>query len=443
MFTRREFVKRSVEGSSLLALGATVPNFVASTAYAAEHGKDKVLVVLEMGGGNDGLNTVIPYGDDLYYKARPTLAIKKEQAIRVDDHIGLHPSLRGLNSMLQNNQLAIVQGVGYPNPNRSHFESMDIWQTADPRGKTGNGWLGRTIADLNVQGGRIPAFHMGKGQLPLALQGSATGVPSLNTEKPFGLDLIGEFYGHQPDGRKGNQRKNTDKNKLPRRIAVRKQAIEDVARHAPEDAGGLLQFVRRTSLDTYGTVDQLKEIMNEKFEVPDAQGEFTDGRYRQLRSGLQYELMLVARMIRAGFGTRVFYVSIDGFDTHSQQQQPHQQLMQKIGDSVQAFFNELQESGDADRVMLMTFSEFGRRVNENGSKGTDHGSGSCLFLAGPGVKSGLIGKHPSLAKKDLANGDLKFHTDFRRVYATLLDGWLGCDSRRVLGAKFEHLELIA
>ena len=440
MFTRRDFLKRSVEGSSLLALGATVPHFIASTAQAAEKGKDKVLVVLEMGGGNDGLNTVIPYGDDLYYKARPTLGIKKEQAIRVDDHIGLHPSLSGLSELLQNDQLAIVQGVGYPNPNRSHFESMDIWQSADPRGKTGNGWLGRTIADLNVQGGRIPAFHMGKGQLPLALQGSATGIPSLNTEKPFGLDLIGEFHGHQPDGSK---RKRPKTDKPSPRVATRKQTIEDVARHAPDDAGSLLQFVRRTSLDTYATVDQLKEIINKEFKVPKAQGGFSEGRYRRLRSGLQYELMLVARMIRAGFGTRVFYVSIDGFDTHSQQRQRHQQLMNKISNSVRTFFNELKGSGDADRVVLMTFSEFGRRVNENGSKGTDHGSGSCLFLAGPAVKAGLIGNHPSLASDDLANGDLKFHTDFRRVYATLLDGWLGCDSRRVLGEKFEHVDLLA
>lgn len=439
MFSRREFLKRSVEGSSLLALGATVPDFVASTAVAAENGKDTVLVVLEMGGGNDGLNTVIPYGDDLYYKARPTLGIQKEQAIRVNDHIGLHPSLRGLNELLQNDRLAIVQGVGYPNPNRSHFESMDIWQSADPRGTTGNGWLGRAIAELNVQGGRIPAFHVGKAQLPRALQGSATAVPSLNTEKPFGLDLIGEFYGHQPDG--GNRRRAKAGKPSPR-IVARKQAIEDVARRAPDDGGSLLQFVRRTSLDTYATVDQLKEIVSEEFEVPDAQGDFSEGRYRQLRSGLRYELMLVARMIRAGFGTRIFYVSIDGFDTHSQQRQTHQRLLNEVGGSVQAFFNELQGSGDADRVVLMTFSEFGRRVNENGSKGTDHGSGSSLFLAGPAVKSGLIGDHPSLAKDDLERGDLKYHTDFRGIYATLLDGWLGCDSRRVLGDKFEHEDVL-
>ena len=448
MFSRREFLERSLKGSSLLALGSCVPGFVASTALAAKHGKDNILVVVEMGGGNDGLSTVVPYADDLYHKARPTLRFKKDDLIRVDDHIGLNPSLTGLSELLDNQQLAIVQGVGYPNPNRSHFESMDIWQTADPRGKMRNGWLGRTIGDLQVRGGRIPAFHMGQGQLPLALQGSATGVPSLNTEKPFGLDLIDEFYGHQPDGsqetpRRSAKKKTKEKDKSTPAVGSRKQLVQDVARLAPADKGGMLQFVRKTSLETYATIDQFMEIMNEKFEVPDAQDDFSNGRYRELRSGLQYELMLVARMIRAGFGTRIFYVSLDGFDTHSQQSGDHNELLQKLGNAVQTFFDELNSSGDAKRVVLMTFSEFGRRVRENGSKGTDHGAGSCLFVAGPAVKGGLIGKHPSLAQNDLDRGDLRYHTDFRQVYATLLDRWLGCASRHVLGDEFKHVELFS
>ncbi len=455
MVSRREFLERSLAGSSLFALGTTVPDFIASTAQAAETGKENVLVVLQMTGGNDGLNTVIPFADDLYYKARPTLGVLKNQVIRVDDHIGLHPSLRGLDSLLQQKQLAVVQGVGYPNPNRSHFESMDYWQTADPRGKTGNGWLGRTIGDLQVQGGRIPAFHMGNSQLPLALTGSATGVPSMNTEKPFGLDLIGDFYGHRPDGKKqrGTVRSKTvrgndapqdateKKEETPSRVETRKQLIKDVAELAPSDSGGLLQFVKQTSLDTYASIDQLVEIMNRKFQVPNAQTDYSSGRYRRVRSGLQYELMLVARMIQAGFGTRIFYLSIDGFDTHSQQAKGHNQLLTKIGTAVSTFFTELKRQNDDKRVVLMTFSEFGRRVKENGSKGTDHGAGSCMFLAGPSVTGGPVGKHPSLAADELDSGDLRYHTDFRQVYATVLDKWLGCDSRRVLGGEFEHLKL--
>ncbi len=431
MYTRRQFLQRTLEGSSLVALGATVPGFITSTAAAAEQGKDNILVVVEMTGGNDGLNTVIPYGDDLYYKARPSLRFKKEDVLTIDDHIGLNPSLRGFNTLLENDKLAIVQGVGYPNANRSHFESMDIWQSADPRNKTGNGWLGRTLAELKVEGGRIPAFHIGAKQLPLAMQGSAVGVPSLNSEKPFGLDLINTFYGHQPDGSVSNAKKSA---------STRKELIESVAKHAPSDDGGLLQFVKRISLDAYASIDSLKSIMNEKFEVPDPDYDYSKG-FREIRSGLSYELMLVSRMIQAGFGTRIFYVSIDGFDTHGSQREDHANLLRSVGDAISNFFEQLNASGDEERVLVMTYSEFGRRVAENGSKGTDHGAGSCMFVAGPSVKSGLIGEHPSL--EDLDSGDLKFHTDFRQVYATLLDKWLQCDSQQVLSGQFKHIPLLA
>ncbi len=455
MFSRREFLDRSLKTSSLIALGgAAVPGFLADTARAAEQGQENILVIVEMTGGNDGLNTVIPYADDLYHKARPTLRYQKNAIVRIDDHIGLHPALRPLDQLQQQGQLAIVQGIGYPNPNRSHFESMDIWQTGDPRGRTINGWLARALSDLQVRGGRIPALHLGQSKLPLALTGSDTGVPSLNSEKPFGLDLIGEFYGHQPDGVPRNKfrdlpdpvstpqvaREATDRNKKSKGPG-RKQLIQDLTRLSPHK-NGLLQFVRKTSLDTYTTLDRLQEIMGSKFQVPAAQNDFTGGRFRQLRSGLQYELMLVAAMIKAEFGTRIFYVSIDGFDTHSSQKDAHQQLLSKLGAAIQGFFAQLESSGDAKRVVLMTYSEFGRRVRENGSKGTDHGSGSSMFVAGPAVNGGLIGEHPSLEPDQLDSGDLKHHTDFRRVYAALLDGWLGCDSRRVLGERFQPLELL-
>lgn len=448
---RRDFLSRSLKGSSLFALGATVPHFIASTAQAAENGKDNILVVLEMGGGNDGLNTVIPYADDLYHKARPTLRYNKNEVLKIDDHVGLHPSLNGLKKLFDNDRLAIVQGVGYPNPNRSHFESMDVWQTADLRGKSVDGWLGRALGDMQVQGARIPAFHLGAGELPLAMQGSTGGVPSMNTEKPFGLNLgKGNFYGHnprnpgegvavreEPTATSEAAEEPAEKREQPARAKL----IRGVAESAASGDNDLLGFVRRTSLETYTAIDRLTDIMNEKVQVPDAEGDFSNGRYRELRSGLSYELKLVARMIKAGFGTRIFYVSIDGFDTHSGQKDDHAGLMTQIGNAVQQFYNELDGSGDADRVVLMTYSEFGRRVKENGSKGTDHGSGSCMFVAGPAVNTGPIGEHPSLEDNLLDRGDLKFHTDFRQVYATLLDRWLGCSSRRVLGGEYKHVPL--
>ncbi len=205
----------------------------------------------------------------------------------------------------------------------------------------------------------------------------------------------------------------------------------------------MLDFVRQTSLQTYTSIDRLEKLMKEGFKLPQAQyGLLPGGGYGQIKSGLSYELNLVARMIQAGFGTRIFYLTLDGFDTHAGQLADHRKLLVQLGTAIGQFFQRLKPSGDDKRVVLMTFSEFGRRVGENGSKGTDHGSGSSLFVAGPTVKGGLVGKHPSLKPGDLDRGDVKFHTDFRQVYATLLDGWLECDSRRVLGARYEPVKLL-
>jgi uncharacterized protein (DUF1501 family) len=445
MLTRREFLPRTLQGSSLVALSPFVPGFVAGTARAAEAGKDKILVLLEMNGGNDGLNTVAPYGDDLYQKARPTLGLKKTEVLRIDDYLGLNPGLRGLHDLFNKGQLAIVQGVGYPNPDRSHFESMDIWQSADPRRQTGNGWLGRSLDLVTVAEGRIPGICVGKQQLPLALQGSATGVPAIQTGKPYDLELLAGPVTPPPPQR-GPRKKpvttaapvaNKADPKTEDHRAERLRLVQEVAELSPAASGDLLSFVRRSSLQTYTSLERLRKLLQEdggQGAVPNP------GQFNAQRTQLTRDLTLVARIIRAGFGTRVFYVAIDGFDTHARQRQQHQELLQEIGGAVAGFFQQLETSGDAKRVLLMTFSEFGRRLRENGSKGTDHGAASCLFVAGPAVKAGPLGKHPSLA--DLDAGDLKYHTDFRQVYATLLDRWLECESSRVLAGKFEPLALL-
>jgi uncharacterized protein (DUF1501 family) len=207
---------------------------------------------------------------------------------------------------------------------------------------------------------------------------------------------------------------------------ARRKLLEDVSAPAKDAADDdLLAFVQRRQVQTLTAVDNLRELL----EGPN--------RVRGFGGGLQQKLQLVAGLIGRGFGTRIFYVSIDGFDTHADQGPAHQRLLSELGGAIAEFYRELKETGHADRVRLMTFSEFGRRVRENDSKGTDHGAASCLFVAGPGMKGGVVGKHPSLS--DLDSDDLKFHTDFRRVYASLLDGWLGCDSKAVLGTKWETL----
>jgi len=442
MFNRRQMLKSTLKGASLVALAPSVPGFIASSAEAAAASKDRVLVVLELAGGNDGLNTVIPYADDLYHKARPTLRYQKKDIIRVDDTIGLHPALRPMEKLLQDGHLAIVQGVGYPNPNRSHFESMDIWQSADPRRKTTSGWLGRSLANISVAEGGVPAFYVGTERLPLAMQGPTAGVASLHPAKPFELRLSGREEPEDPFSAKPSASPNTEKAKpASDPDAARRQLIRELTSRAESGTADALQFVRRTSLQTLTTIDRLREIMG-NFERPDGTFERRGADFSIVRQGLRYELRLIAAMIRAGIGSRIYYVGLDGFDTHSSQAAEHRQLLETVAEGVSTFFRELAESGDAERVLLMTFSEFGRRVEENGSEGTDHGSGSCLFVAGPKAKGGLIGKHPSLRPGDLEDGDLKYHTDFRQVYATLLDRWLEVDSRRVLDGKFEHVGVL-
>jgi uncharacterized protein (DUF1501 family) len=407
MFTRRQFLTRTLQGSSLVALGTVVPQFVARTAQAAAPGKDTILVVLEMTGGNDGLNTVIPYADDLYHKARPTLHQTKDVVIRLDDHAGLHSGMQGLRPLWEQGQLAVVQGVGYPNPERSHFEAMDIWQSADPKRVVTTGWLGRAAVESHDRSGGVPILHIGPSRLPFAVTGTpGGGAVTVNSQDSFRLELGG--------GKMGQQK-------------ARRRLLEELA--APSGRAGeddLASFVQRRQVQTLTAVENLRELLEGPNAVP-RQGK-----------GLAPKLQLIAGLIAKGFGTRIFYVSLDGFDTHAGQASTHDKLLAELAAAVGGFFEALKKTGHDGRVRLLTFSEFGRRVQENGSRGTDHGAASCLFVAGPSVKGGVVGQHPSLA--DLDAGDLKFHTDFRRVYATLLDGWLACDSKAVLGAKWDHVK---
>jgi uncharacterized protein (DUF1501 family) len=417
MLNRRDFLARSVKASTLLACAPAVPQFLAATARAAEQDKDgNVLVVLEMGGGNDGLNTVVPYGDDLYHKARPTLRLNKKDVIKINDQIGLHNAMNGLQPLINEGSLAIVQGVGYPNPDRSHFESMDIWQSADPSRSIQTGWLGRAIPSLHDSKGGIPAMQIGPDRQPLALAGGAGGVVTVNQAAPYQLDL-------GPD-----EARRTARRKLVEGLSATKD-------NGPDD--DLLAFVRRRQVQTYTTIDKLKEVLEAANKDAQSRPAFAPGAED---SGLTNNLNLVARLIKQGLGTRVFYVSIDGFDTHANQADKQAGLLRQVGGAIGGFFQALKDGGHDKRVALVTFSEFGRRVKENGSRGTDHGAGSCLFVAGPAVKGGPVGDHPKL--DDLDSGDVKHSIDFRRVYATLLDEWLKVDSRAVLNGQFAHLPLL-
>jgi uncharacterized protein (DUF1501 family) len=402
MTSRREFLKVS----SLVGLGATVPTFLARTAFAAPDAskpgsKDTILVVVQLTGGNDGLNTVIPFKDELYAKYRPTIKIPTDQLKKVNDSIGLHPSLDGLAGLLEDKALCVVQGVGYPNPSQSHFRSMDIWQAASTAETLTEGWVGRALKSMNV-----PAFHVANNNeaAPLALNGSPARVPSIASLADFQLKLA-------------------DK------------AGKDVIESAAKTAGkpGLLDFVQKTALNTYASSQKLQEI-----------GKNYEPKSPYPATGLANRLKLCAQLIDAGLGARIFYVSIDNFDTHASQggaQGAHANLLAELSGAVTAFYKDLAARGHKDRLLVMTFSEFGRRAKENGSKGTDHGSGAPMFLVGGKVKPDLVGDHPSLAK--LVDGNLEFGIDFRQVYAAILEKWLGVASKDVLGSGFKPVELFA
>ncbi len=307
---------------------------------------------------------------------------------------------------------------------------MDIWQAADPTRRTGTGWLGRALGGLGPAEGAIPAMHVSAAPLPLALQGSLTPTPTVHPRRPFELHLAEEDLPGAP----GAAPPPKPAGPSPRRTA-RERLLRDLAAPPAGGPDDLLQFVRRSSVQTYTALDRLRRALSED---PAGAGRLApDGGDR-----LAADLGLVARLIRSDFGTRIFYVRIDGFDTHAEQRHAHAQLLTQVAAAIDRFFRQLDQAKDAERVVLLTFSEFGRCLQENGSHGTDHGTASCLFVAGSAIRGGLVGKYPSLAPADLDGGDPKYTVDFRRVYATLLDGWLGCDSRAVLGAGFEHVPLV-
>lgn len=410
---RRDFLKHSLAASSLVSMGAaTVPTFLARSARAAaseEAGKDgRVLVVVQLLGGNDGLNTVVPHGHDGYARGRRALRLPKSQLHAINDGIGLHPGMGAMSELLEQQRLAIVQGVGYPNPDRSHFRSMEIWETArlesTPEALE-TGWLGRILdAHPPAPGDDLPALHIGA-RSRLALQAKRNEVPSLESLEQYRLQIAGN---------------DSDRRAL-------RTAIDDVARAERVSDDPLLGFLRRSTLAAYESSRRLEQLSE-----GEAGAEYPN-------YGLANRLKLIAQIIKAGFGTRVFYTTLDGFDTHANQLGSHAGLLTELADSLAAFQSDLSKAGHADRVAVLSFSEFGRRVAENASAGTDHGAAAPVFVIGPVAQAGLIGEHPSL--EDLDDGDLKHHTDFRRLYATLLDSWLGIPAEPIVGAGFAPLDL--
>jgi len=400
--SRRNFIAGPLGAATLVTLGGAIPGFLIRTARAEAQrsaNRDTILVVVQLAGGNDGLNTVVPYGNDAYGANRTTLRLPTAKLHKIDSLLGLHPEMDGFNRLYKEGCLAIVQGVGYPNHNQQHDRAMRDWQSAQPGKSAGDsGWIGRAVDRMAPPGDpSTPAVFVGDLKRPFSLNARQAIVPSIQ-----GLD---DWTLQQPTS-----------------------AAADLAQPSDEALG---DFVRRTSDATRRTSDKIASIRRAASAKAD---------YPPLQ--LAARLRTIAELIRADLGIRIFYTELGGqepggFDTHAGQRDNHAALLRQLSDSVTAFLDDLRREKLLDRVMLMTFSEFGRTVAENGRRGTDHGSAAPMFLAGGKVRPGLIGAHPSLT--DLDNGGLRHHTDFRQVYATVLDRWLGFTSEAILGKQYEPL----
>jgi uncharacterized protein (DUF1501 family) len=411
-----------------MSLGSVAPDFLirsAIPAAARRNDRDTVLVVLQLTGGNDGLNTVVPYADDEYARNRTTLRLPASELHKIDSLLGFHPRMEAFLRLYKDGYLSIVQGVGCPNPDQDHDRAMRMWHTADPQqpGRQ-TGWLGRVVDRAwSLTEPDTRAIFVGLIDRPFALNAEDVIVPSVRSVESFrehvgwAVPTIPRWYSEGSAGTaQGSQTRNT-------------------AFGVPHPTDNmLLQFMRRSTLDARAKSERIEAVVKEA-------GGSTD--YPAF--GLARDLRTVAQLIRADIGIRIFFTElggggIGGFDNHANQLGNHCALLHQLAESVAAFIYDLKRDKQLDRVLLMTFSEFGRTVKENGRRGTDHGAAAPLFLAGGRVKGGLMGPHPSLT--DLDKGALKLHTDFRKVYATVLDRWLGFESEAVLGGRFESLDVL-
>lgn len=424
--TRRELLGR---GLGLVGVGSALPNFLVRSALAGPEAESnqRIVVSLLMTGGHDGLSGVPPYAHEDYYRYRKVTRIEEKDVIKLNDEVGLHPNLAGFRDLLDERAFAVVLGTGYPNPDLSHFVSRDIWEAGERGARTGRpgslGWLGRYL-DTTLPNEVDPALSIaiGRGRLPLVVSGSKH--PGMGFSDAESLRYRGA-------------RSDRD------RMAYERLQGSNTALPAESD----LQFVTRTAVGTNAaSMRILDHLARYKTDVTYPDTEFGQS------------LRTIAALIGQGMTTRVYYAAqgiarFGGYDTHAEQKPRHGQLVDELCQSVGAFYKDLKRQGNADRVLTFTFSEFGRRVPENHSGGTDHGTAGPMFLFGPGVKPGVHGTQPSLKElenySDIAgpdnfhgSGNLKMHVDFRSVYRAILERWLDTPSQSVLGAEYPLLDCI-
>ncbi len=367
--------------------------------------KPPVLVVLQLSGGNDFMSTVIPYGDPLYYDFRKTVGIAEKDVLKLDARVGLHPKMKPFHEMFGQGRMAIIQGTGYPNPDRSHFRSMDIWHTAEPAKIIADGWLGKAVRDLDPEKKNVcTGVSFGQG-LPRAMY--LSGTPAISVAHLEGYGLLTSLPGNE-----------------------QRQAVNAFTRmYAPEEFGEaslVMGHIGQTGRDALAGADMLKVAP----QMYKSTVEYASDPLSQSLKG-------IAQVHMAGIGTRIFYAQHGGYDVHGSQLQSQPKLWGEVSRAVESFFADLRAHGSSDNVVMMIFTEFGRRVRDNGN-GTDHGSGGGAFLLGDRVKGGLYAEYPSLDPAKQASGDLAFNNDFRVLYSTVLEKWLGLDATPIVNGKFEQ-----
>ena len=391
---RRDFLK----SSALASTSMMVPDFLKGiTGNFASTRTGKILVVVQLSGGNDGLNTIIPFRNDIYYQNRPSLSIKKEEVLKVSDSLGFNPSMIGLRNLYNEGMMSIINNVGYPNPDRSHFRSMDIWHTAsDSNEYLSTGWLGRYL-DSNCIGCQTP-HH--------ALEVDDTLSLSLK-----GIEKSG-FAMSNP-----TQLKKTTDNKFLK-------AVTKNYHHNQEEN---VEYLYKTLIDTQASADYLYE----KSKVHQSKTQYPNTPFAK-------DLKQIAELITADSGIKIYYINLGGFDTHVNQKNQQARLLKNYSEGMQAFVTDLKHNRLLDDTLIMTFSEFGRRVKQNASNGTDHGTANNLFLMGGDLKKpGFYNAAPDLTNLD--NGDLIYQMDFRRIYATILEEWLEASPAQILGKQFDKI----
>ncbi len=385
MQNRRELLKRS----ALLSLAPTIPAFLRTAAATPLKSHERILVVIQLDGGNDGLNTVVPFKDDGYLANRRALQLPVGQLLKIDDSTGFHPNMQDMADLLQDNRLAVVQGVGYPNPSRSHDVSMAVWHTASPdrEDHRGLGWLGKALDQLSSSHELPSSVLVADEEAQVALRGRKSLSVNMDSLKDFDAQF-----------------------------AVRQLPVSDVD-------SSVAAFMKRSALDAYATAQRVAQIAV-------SSGMEANENLSRLGSDLARRLKIIANLIQAEFGPRVYYCIQPGYDTHATQLRDHRELLSTLSSSLKAFLADIQSSGWGDQVLVMCFSEFGRQVKENASEGTDHGTAGPVFLAGNSVQAGLHGTPVDLGQLD---GNAPEHTvDFRQVYATILERWLSIEPTAVL-----------